>query len=174
MGSHLRLFSTGDIVDVAPAARVGCPNSDGGRAFIVAVNNDNSINVKYVVDRKISKEVQPSRVKVATIGTTARLPSANNNVLPSILSPKYAVAKKAAEFNAAEVRTSKPKKVSNTKTTEDLLTEAPIEIHQYLRKKNNIACVLGCRCKTCVKMFEYFDLVSDPLRVVNLRDDVGA
>ena len=45
--SHLRLC-TGDCVNVAPAAKIGKPNSEGGTAFVVGVNMDDNIALKSI------------------------------------------------------------------------------------------------------------------------------
>ena len=68
MGSHLRLFTTGSHVDVAPVAKRGKPNSEGGAGHIIGINTSDddsnkidSFDVEYVtlgVRKKVSKNVE--------------------------------------------------------------------------------------------------------------------
>ena len=70
--SHL--LTTGTHVSVAPAAKKGKPNSEGGAGCIVGINdsdddsnNVESFDVQCVLQKKVSKEVQPSRVSIKSI-----------------------------------------------------------------------------------------------------------
>ena len=65
---------------VDPAAKKGKPDSEGGAGFVVGINgseNDDggskieSFDVQYVLQKKISREVQPSRVTLKAIQTTS-------------------------------------------------------------------------------------------------------
>ena len=47
-------------VDVDPEIRVGSRNSDGGRARIMDIDDDNNVSVKYVIGDMTSPNVRPS------------------------------------------------------------------------------------------------------------------
>ena len=79
--SHL--FSVGDYVNASPAS-----SSNGGIGWVKGLNDNGTCDVQYVVEKKLSREVAPSRVAVAALGTTKRATSTDNDiVLPSLLSP---------------------------------------------------------------------------------------
>ena len=83
--SHLRsLFNVGDYVSVSPTSR-----SSGGKGWIKDVASDGCAMVEYVVgvQKKLSKNVVPSPIALATLDNTSRC--RNGNVLPSLLSPKW-------------------------------------------------------------------------------------
>ena len=135
--SHL--FTAGCYVEVAPNTKPGC-NSEGGTAFIKAVNNDDdtgkirSFDVQYVLQKKLSREVQPSRVKLKSIQTTSR-----REGLPSLLSTSYSTAKRVAEACSTDQPIKPKRSRKGGKTTEDLLLEPPRDVYDYLCKRNKIS-----------------------------------
>ena len=142
--SHLRLFNVGDLVDVAPSNK-----SSGGKGWITAiVDADDGIGdtmvVKYVVQRKVSKEVKPDRLSLANIETTARRRSQDGGdlvPLPSILSQSYQPAKqiRQAMADASNIPSKKVRRSNRMLLTEDLLRMPVDEMYDYLDKhKHNI------------------------------------
>ena len=137
--SHL--FSVGCYVEVAPNAKPGC-NSEGGTAFIHAVNKENdagsnnkvSFDAQHVLQKKISREVEPSRVTLKSIQTRGR-----RDGMPSLLSPSYATTKRVAEATSTgNEQPIKPKRArKGIKTTDELLLEDPIDAHKYINSRNN-------------------------------------
>ena len=67
-------FTRGSYVDVEKDHRTGQPDSEGGKAYIVNLNGgENRIyDVRYVIDNHQSSNVKSSRIRPATLGTTAR------------------------------------------------------------------------------------------------------
>ena len=63
--SHL--LRIGDYVDVAPSNR-----SSGGTGWVKSVDATGTASIQYVLTKKISKEVVPQRIVLATIDNTAR------------------------------------------------------------------------------------------------------
>ena len=138
--SHL--FTTGSHVSVAPVAKKGKPNSEGGAAYIVGINkNDDgdriqSFDVQYVLQKKVSREVQPSRIAVQRIDTDSRR-RINNNKMPSLLSTSYSTAKRVAESVGVDDQPAKPKRRKGPKLTEDMLLMSPEEAYKHLCSRNN-------------------------------------
>ena len=141
--SHLfSVYTTGTHVDVAPVAKKGKPNSEGGAAYIIGINkSDNgnrieSVDDEYVtigVRKKLSKGVDPSRLKLRSIQTLGR-----RDGLPSILSPLHATAKRAVEATVVDDQPKKPKRPrNNQKNTDDLLLMPPQDVHKYMSIRNN-------------------------------------
>ena len=89
--SHIT-HSVGALVFVDPQSRTGRPNSEGGKAWVQAVNNENgTLDVKYLVGRRnrVSLGVMPNRVHVDSLGTTARRTRERQNPMPSQLSADH-------------------------------------------------------------------------------------
>ena len=91
--AHLRLYNVGDIVDVAPS-----PRSSGGVGWITAVDETTGwAMVKYVVQKKVSKDVVPQRISPSTaMAPVARKRATDTEdsvPLPSILSQNYSSAR---------------------------------------------------------------------------------
>ena len=139
--SHL--FTAGSYVEVSPVAKRGKPNSEGGAGYIIGINsseNDSnkieSFDVQYVLQKKLSKEVQPSRVVLKNIDNGR---SRKCNSLPPLLSRSYPSAKRVAEASQLDQQPIKPKrsKKNGLKNTEDLLLMTPKDVCDYLCKKNS-------------------------------------
>ena len=92
MGSHLA-FTIGSLVNVTPESRKGRPNSDGGTACVVGKTDSGKFHVSYIVDRKISKEVHPSRLNESTIQTLKQ----SDNSSPSSMSALSTVRNDTSE-----------------------------------------------------------------------------
>ena len=125
------LLRIGDYVNVAPS-----PRSSGGTGWITIVAEDGSAVVEYVLDKKISKDVLPSRIAFATLDNTSRSQSQDGAALPSLLSPSYGAAR---DYQRAIVAVGnpakKPKRRSTTAVTDDLLRMPRDEAYQYLEKR---------------------------------------
>ena len=136
--SHL--FTAGTYVQVAAAAKKGKPNSDGGTGWIKSLNEDGTYNVEYVVPKKLSKEVVPSRIAVAAIAATGSRRTINNSQMPSLLSPQFPTAKRVAEASSSrdDDQPIKPKRRKGIKVTEELILESPKAIYDYLKMKNKV------------------------------------
>ena len=78
-------------VDVDPELRTGSRNSEGDRARITDIDDNNNISVKYVIGDVTSPNVQPSRIRhpnfVLNGRRNARL--SNSSSAPSLLSHLY-------------------------------------------------------------------------------------
>ena len=76
-------FFVGNLVEVEKEHRTGRRDSDGGRAYILAINNDdndddrgtkrssNTYNIKYVVGGTMSPNVKRRRISPVIMETTA-------------------------------------------------------------------------------------------------------
>ena len=80
------LFSNGALVEVAPEQRRGRPNSEGGLGFVVGFDtNAMTVNILYALGG-LSQEIPSTRVKPATLDTTARRRPRQISTQPSLLS----------------------------------------------------------------------------------------
>jgi len=81
-------LSVGALVNVKPESRRGRPNSEGGMAYVLEVNEDNdlTVDVRYVVSNTLSQEVLPTRLKPASLAVHARKKSKTELARPSLLS----------------------------------------------------------------------------------------
>ena len=83
-------------MNVTPESRKGRPNSDGGTACVVGKTDSGKFHVSYIVDRKISKEVHPSRLNESTIQTLSRSTrGGKTSPVPqtSLLDPKLCITR---------------------------------------------------------------------------------
>ena len=90
MLSQRSFFRVGDYVNVDAECRTGKPDSEGGKAYISAV--EPTVDVQYVISGLLSPDVARERLHVSRISTTGRRRSADGSVTPSILKycyPKY-------------------------------------------------------------------------------------
>jgi hypothetical protein len=63
------------------------PSSSGGFGFVVSTN---PINVKYIVENRLSQDVDEDRIHDATLTTTSRRLDTNGQPIPGLLSYNYA------------------------------------------------------------------------------------
>ena len=106
--SHVT-HSVGALVFVDPQSRTGRPNSEGGKAWVQAVNNENgTLDVKYLVGRRnrVSLGVEPYRVHLDNLGTTARRTRERQNAMPSLLSPHHNEIRQTQQPAAQTVTTT--------------------------------------------------------------------
>jgi hypothetical protein len=95
-------FFVGDLVEVAKEHRTGQKDSEGGRAYIQAINNDDEgrgtkraegrgtkrprYDVKYLIGTATSPNVKQQRIKPVAIETIARRRLGDIGNRPSLLS----------------------------------------------------------------------------------------
>ena len=87
-------FFVGNLVEVEKEHRTGRRDSDGGRAYILAINNDPNgcgtkrpqYDVKYVVGGIVSPNVKRRRISPVIMETTARRRLGETTSRPSLLS----------------------------------------------------------------------------------------
>ena len=92
-------FFVGNLVEVEKEHRTGRRDSDGGRAYILAINNDDNdddrgtkrpqYDVKYVVGGTMSPNVKRRRISPVIMETTARRRLGDIGNRPSLLSPHH-------------------------------------------------------------------------------------
>jgi hypothetical protein len=95
-------FFVGNLVEVEKEHRTGRRDSDGGRAYILAINNDPNgrgtkrpqYDVKYVVGGIVSPNVKRRRISPVIMETTARRRLGDIGNRPSLLSPHHTPKKK--------------------------------------------------------------------------------
>ena len=116
---------------VAPSNR-----SSGGKAWIKDVASDGKAIVEYIVPKKISKDVAPSRIALSTLDNVARSQSQDESALPSLLSVNYGAAR-AFRNASVNVQTKKVKR-SSRKTTDELLRMPIVDAYAYLAKQTQV------------------------------------
>ena len=63
----------GSYAAVDAVTKKGKPNSDGGTGWIKSLNDDGTYDVEYIVPKKVSKHVDPSRIQLnGTDGNASR------------------------------------------------------------------------------------------------------
>ena len=129
------LLHIGDYVNVAPSSK-----SSGGTGWIKHVDcSTGNATVEYVVQRKVSKEVQPVRIALATLDNVARRTSKDGNrpTRPSLLSLQHLASREYLNLQPTEAATLKPKQRRNVVLTEDLLKMPVLEVYAYLDRKRS-------------------------------------
>jgi hypothetical protein len=103
-------FFLGNLVEVGKEYRTGRRDSDGGRAYILAINNDDNdddqgtkrsmdsvtYNVKYVVGGTMSPNVKRRRISPVIMETTARQQLGETASRPSLLSRHHIPTRRTA------------------------------------------------------------------------------
>ena len=85
------LPSLGALVNVQKAKKIGKPDSEGGIAYVKAIDVERGVmNVKYVLTRRMSFDVVQERVAYASLATKTRCTSnVDRKNAPSLLSPSH-------------------------------------------------------------------------------------
>ena len=135
--SHLRLhpYGIGDYVSVSASNR-----SSGGTGWIKSVASDGRAIVEYVVPKKLSKDVAPSRIALKTLDNIGRSQSQDGVMMPSLLSPSYGAARSYRNSITAPVddsnRPQKPRH-NGKLLTDDLLRMDVENVYDYLDKNKH-------------------------------------
>ena len=131
--SHLRLCNVGDYVKVSPSSN---GKSEGGTGWIKSI--DGSIEVEYVVQKKISKNVDPNRIVLSTLDNVSRkraTDSQDSPPLPSLLSPNYLPTRRLLNALCVSNDTVKSNPKRKGKHSTDELLQLPIDdMYNYLVK----------------------------------------
>lgn len=98
--------------------------------------NTGNAMVEYVVQKKVSKEVNPNRIVCATLDNVSRSRSPDDGnddrpTLPSLLSPNYLPARRLQEL-ASKSKDVLPSKRNGKKNTLELLKQPPLMSYQYM------------------------------------------
>ena len=109
----------GDLVELDKERRYGVPDSDGGIAYVTAVNEDGTVNVRYTIKRSESFNVLPERIHSASLAVSARCRSPDEATRPSLLSPHHS----PMGWNSLEGRRQQRGRSKHYKPIADVLSE---------------------------------------------------
>ena len=104
--------------------------------------NTGNAMVEYVVQKKVSKEVNPNRIVCATLDNISRSRSPDDGnddrpTLPSLLSPNYLPARRLQEL-ASKSKDVLPSKRNGKKNTLELLKQPPLMSYQYMERQREV------------------------------------
>jgi hypothetical protein len=122
LSSHI--YSIGALVKVDPEHRTDRPDSEGGKAWVRNFEPDGEATVQYLVDGRMSLDIESNRLHQSSLSTRAR--PRGRGPLPSLLSLEHHIAQ--AQNRPPHVRRGRvvPQRIGLAK----IFTECRQWVHQ--------------------------------------------